>query len=67
VTLSIDVLSWFIAGDGVTVIDPGTAEAGGANAQLVRNNIEDSFEGYEDDDHDGVPHDEDDDEDDDDF
>ncbi|UCF20025.1 MAG: hypothetical protein JSU87_01025 [Gemmatimonadota bacterium] len=62
VTLSIDVLTWFM--DGTTVIDPSTALPGGENEELVRDNIENSFESYEDDDHDGVPHDEDDDEDD---
>ncbi len=63
-TLSVDVATWFIAGDGTTVIDPATAGVGGVNESQVRNNIVNSFEGYEDDDHDGVPHDEDDDEDD---
>ncbi len=61
VTLSIDVMTWFM--DGTTVIDPSTALSGGENEELVQDNIENSFESYEDDDHDGVPHDDDDDED----
>lgn len=61
-TLSVDVKTWFIAADGTTVIDPSTALAGGANESQVRNNIVNSFDGFEDDDRDGVPHDEDDDE-----
>lgn len=61
-TLSVDVKTWFIDADGTTAIDPATAGVGGANESQVRNNIVNSFEGYEDDDHDGVPHGEDDDE-----
>lgn len=56
VTLSVDLATWFADGSG-NLIDPSSA-----NNDLVENNIEASFEGFEDDDHDGVPHDEDDDE-----
>jgi hypothetical protein len=60
VTLAVDVGSWFY--DGVDLIDPNTALTGEPNEEVVENRIEASFEGFEDDDGDGVPHDEDDDE-----
>lgn len=52
VTLSIDVSSWFMRADG-TLIDPATANKGGPNENLVEDNIENSIEGFEDDDFDG--------------
>lgn len=52
VTLSFDVRSWFTAPDG-SLIDPSTAAAGGANAELVAENIRASLQGFEDADHDG--------------
>ena len=51
-TVNIDVTKWFIAGNG-TVIDPTTANAGGANAELVARNIRSSFKAFDDDDKDG--------------
>ena len=62
ITLSIDVASWFY--DGFALTDPNSALTGGPNEELVENRIEASFEGFEDNDHDGVPHAEDSDEDD---
>jgi len=61
VTLTVDVSSWFVDGSG-NYIDPSTAIDGGVNKSSVEGNIENSFEAFEDDDHDGVPHDEDSDE-----
>jgi len=48
-TVNIDVRKWFLTAGG-SVIDPATANAGRANAQLVERNIRDSFEAFEDDD-----------------
>jgi len=52
VTLTFDVRSWFTASDG-SLIDPSTAGEGGANAELVAENIRASLRGFEDADHDG--------------
>jgi hypothetical protein len=52
VTLVVDVDTWFRRGDG-SLVDPGTANKGGANEDLVEENIERSIEGFEDDDRDG--------------
>jgi len=60
VTLAVDVASWFY--DGVNLTDPNSALTGQPNEELVENRIEASIESFEDNDHDGVPHDEDDDE-----
>jgi hypothetical protein len=48
-TVNIDVTKWFLTSDG-SLIDPATANAGGANAELVEINIRNSFEAFEDDD-----------------
>jgi len=52
VTLSIDIDSWFrtAAGD---LVNPQSGNKGGANESLVNENIKNSFEAFEDDDHDG--------------
>jgi hypothetical protein len=52
ITLFIDVGTWFRFSDGL-LIDPSTANEGGANESTVENNIEQSFDTFEDDDHDG--------------
>ena len=52
VTLQLDVTTWFVRSDG-SLIDPGTANKGGPNESLVEQNIENSIEAFEDDDHDG--------------
>lgn len=62
VTLQVDIDSWFRDGSG-TLIDPATAADGGANESLVEENIEASFDAFEDEDEDGVDETEDDDED----
>jgi hypothetical protein len=51
-TVNIDVTKWFLRANG-TVIDPTTANAGSSNAELVAENIRDSFEAFEDDDRHG--------------
>lgn len=52
-TLMVDVSTWFQTGGGA-LIDPATANTGGANKSLVENNIVDSFDAFEDNDEDGV-------------
>ena len=51
-TLFVDVNGWFRTGAG-TLVDPASANVGGANQSLVENNIENSFDAFEDGDHDG--------------
>lgn len=64
VTVSVDLAQWFRRTDG-TIIDPRTANPGGANAGLVASNIRSSFDAFDDDDRDGRHDGSDDDEDDD--
>ena len=52
-TLSVDLATWFT--DGGSLIDPNTALHHGVNEERVENNIEQSFEIFEDDDEDGEP------------
>jgi len=52
VTLMVDVDSWFRRSSG-TLVNPSTANKGGPNEKLVEDNIEDSIEGFEDEDFDG--------------
>ena len=61
VTLLVDVESWFY--DGIALTNPNEALVGQQYEELVESRIEASIEGFEDNDHDGVPHEEDDDED----
>jgi hypothetical protein len=51
VTVKVDVTKWFVDGSG-NVIDPASAGTGGANQELVRNNIRGSFRAFHDDNHD---------------
>jgi hypothetical protein len=53
ITLFVDLSKWFAnqAGDGF--VDPLTANHGGANEGLVKENIKNSLDAFEDDDHDG--------------
>jgi len=51
-TIHVDVASWFHSSTGAS-IDPSTANAGGANAGVVSDNIKRSFRGFRDDDHNG--------------
>jgi hypothetical protein len=52
VTLLLHLENWFKEGNG-TLIDPASANDGGPNENLVRDNIRDSIEGFEDEDRDG--------------
>lgn len=52
VTVLIDVSAWFVDGSG-NLIDPTSANKGGQNEGLVKENIKQSVEAFEDDDHDG--------------
>ena len=58
-TFSVDVATWFVDPVSGDLIDPSTALEGGANEGLVKENIKASIKGFEDDDHDGVPHEDD--------
>ena len=52
VTVHVSIDRWFMDGSG-TLIDPATANAGGANEQLVRDNVRRSFHAFEDNEHHG--------------
>jgi len=51
-TLRVDLSGWFLSGS--TLVDPQTANKGGANENLVRDNIIQSFESFRDNDEDGL-------------
>lgn len=51
-TVNADLATWFRTSTG-TLVDPATANSGGANAQLVADNIRRSFRAFRDDDHNG--------------
>ncbi|HEV8266262.1 MAG TPA: hypothetical protein VGQ06_15040 [Gemmatimonadales bacterium] len=51
VTLRLDIARWFLSGDAL--VDPATANKGGLNEDLVKNNIRASIDAFRDDDHDG--------------
>jgi hypothetical protein len=51
-TVNVDLTSWFRNSSG-TLVDPSTANAGGANASLVAENVKRSFRAFRDDDRDG--------------
>lgn len=51
-TVHVDLAGWFTDGSG-NLVDPSTANAGGANASLVADNIKRSFHAFEDDNRDG--------------
>jgi len=51
-TLFVDIDTWFRTG-AATLIDPASANEGGANESLVEDNIENSIDAFEDDDRDG--------------
>lgn len=52
VTVLIDLSSWFVDGSG-NLVDPNTGNKGGANESLVKENIKQSVEAFEDEDCDG--------------
>jgi hypothetical protein len=51
VTLRLDISRWFL--NGAALVDPASANEGGANENLVRDNIRASIDAFRDDDHDG--------------
>jgi hypothetical protein len=53
VTLRFDISGWFAGPGGVGLVDPASGNAGGANEQLIRQNIRGSINAFEDQDHDG--------------
>jgi hypothetical protein len=52
-TILLDVSTWFRQPGSGALIDPATANEGGANENVVRDNIKNSIEAFEDDDRDG--------------
>lgn len=52
VTIKVDVSGWFADGSG-GLVDPATGNKGEANANLVKDNIRDSFHAFRDDNRDG--------------
>jgi len=52
VTIFVSVDGWFRQNDG-SLVDPASANNGGPNESLVRNNIQQSFDAFEDSDRDG--------------
>lgn len=53
ITVNVDLSTWFLDGSG-SLIDPTTANSGGANVSLVDGNIHQSFEAFEDNNKDGT-------------
>ena len=51
-TVNVDLATWFRVSGGA-LVDPSTANAGGANANVVADNIKRSFKAFRDDNHDG--------------
>jgi hypothetical protein len=60
VTVRIDISTWFVDGNGA-LIDPATANKGEQNEGVVKENIKNSIDAFEDEDEDGDDDDEDDD------
>ncbi len=54
VSLRVDISGWFKNSSGTALVNPNTANKGQPNESVVANNIKNSFEGFEDDDHDGL-------------
>lgn len=52
-TLRFDLSGWFAVTGGSGLVDPASANVGGANAELVANNIRRSINAFEDEDEDG--------------
>lgn len=52
-TIRLDLSTWFRNGTAGPLVDPATANAGGANENLVKDNIKASIKAFEDGDHDG--------------
>jgi hypothetical protein len=54
VTLRADISGWYLNAAKTALVDPASANKGGANESLVANNIQNSFRAFEDDNHDGL-------------
>ena len=55
VTLRVDITGWFLNGARTALVDPASANNGQPNESIVANNIQNSFNAFEDDNHDGQP------------
>ena len=53
-TIRIDLSTWFLNAAGTALVDPASANQGGANENLVETNIEQSIDAFHDDDADGL-------------
>jgi len=54
VTLRADLSGWYLNGTKTALVDPALANKGQPNESLVANNIQNSFDAFEDDNHDGL-------------
>ena len=54
ITLRVDISGWYLNAAKTALVDPASANKGGANESVVANNIHDSFKAFEDDNHDGL-------------
>ena len=54
VTLRADISGWYVNAVKTALVDPASANKGGANESVVANNIQNSFNAFEDDNHDGL-------------
>jgi hypothetical protein len=54
VTLRADISGWYLDATKTTLVDPASANKGGANESVVANNIQNSFKAFEDDNRDGL-------------
>lgn len=61
VTIRLDIGTWFLSAGGASLVNPATANKGGANEGVVKNNIEQSIDAFHDDDSDGLDDDHEDD------
>lgn len=53
-TIRLDIGAWFLGASGASLVNPATANKGGANEGLVKDNIEQSIDAFHDDDSDGL-------------
>jgi len=54
VTLRVELSGWYLNAAKTALVDPASANKGGANESVVANNIQTSFNAFEDDNHDGL-------------
>jgi hypothetical protein len=54
VTLRVDISTWYLNAATTALVDPASANKGGANESIVANNIQNSFKAFEDDNRDGL-------------